>query len=317
MKLQTLAAIKARRRLFFYKPLTNQPPADFETILEQRKAFSSPAVAVIGGVLAVLATLAYSYKLANLTIPTPQAVSDIIPVAGAFFGTVLLSIAMILFDLGRVVKRRIADITGRGSAPLSPGWIVPYVLSIGRYRLAFIVSSLVYGLFYATITSMIVYQPAVDFAYAYGVQVPSLQVTPVQGSPLLTPVITVYLADHIGLLLVPLTTILSVTTSVLVGMNFALAWFAFESRARGVGRGWVAGMGAVVGLFTGCPTCAGLFFANFLGGAGAVSFSTLLGYYQPAFILLSIPVLLAAPYMTSRSLSKVFREGCVYLRKPA
>lgn len=72
-------------------------------------------------------------------------------------------------------------------------------------------------------------------------------------------------------------------------------------------------MGAIVGLFTGCPTCAGVFFAYVLGGSGAVSFAALLAYYQPVFILLSIPVLLVTPYLVSRSLAKVFREGCVYL----
>ncbi len=72
-----------------------------------------------------------------------------------------------------------------------------------------------------------------------------------------------------------------------------------------------------MGLFTGCPTCAGLFFANFLAGTGAVGFATILGYYQPAFILLSIPVLVAAPYLTSRSLSRVYREGCVFLQRSA
>jgi hypothetical protein len=72
-------------------------------------------------------------------------------------------------------------------------------------------------------------------------------------------------------------------------------------------------LGALVGLFTGCPTCAGLFFANAIGGTGAVSFATLLGYYQPVFIALSIPVLIVTPYLISRSLSKVIKEGCVVI----
>jgi hypothetical protein len=69
----------------------------------------------------------------------------------------------------------------------------------------------------------------------------------------------------------------------------------------------------VVGLFTGCPTCAGLFFANFVGGASAVSFAALLSYYQPVFIALSVPVLVATPYLISRSLSKVVKDGCIVI----
>ncbi len=263
--------------------------------------------------MGAVAMVVYSLQLAAVLIPTPQAVADLVPAAETFFAILLLGIVMVLLDIRRLVRYRIAEIGVKGAALLSPGWIIPYVLSVRRYRRYFVGSALLYGAFYAVITSMIVYQPTVDFAQAYGAQVPSVLVTPLRSAPLFTPVITVYLVNHLGLLLIPLTVILLVATSVLVGLNFALSGFAFDSRARAAGRGWVSGMGAVVGLFTGCPTCAGLFFASFLGGAGAVSFATFLGYYQPAFILLSIPVLLLAPYLTSRGLSKVFRDGCVYL----
>lgn len=279
------------------------------------RASHLPVFALSGTILAVLATMVYYYEL-EASIPSPAAVSNLIPAAEIYFAIVVLCLGLVLHDFRRSMLGRISAIRIKGAAVLSPGWMIPYVISKGRYRRLFGASAFLYGIFYAVITSMIVYQPTVDFVKAYGVAVPSIQVTPVATTPLFTPVVTVYLANHLGLLLIPLTVLLLVSTSLLVGLNFALAGFAFDSRVRGVGKGWVGGVGAVVGLFTGCPTCAGLFFANFLGGAGAVSFATLLGYYQPAFILLSIPVLVVAPYLTSRSLSKVFREGCVYLARP-
>lgn len=264
-----------------------------------------------------MATAVYSYELTALAIPTPEAVSNLIPTAAVYFLVIVLCIGMVLYDARRVVSDRAAAIESKGVAPVSPGWVIPYVLSVRKYRRYFGVSTLLYGIFYAVITSMIVLQPSVDFVKAYGVSIPSASITPVAAAPLFSPVVTVYLVNHVGVLLIPLTVLLLVATSVLVGLNFALAGFAFDSRVRGAGRGWASGIGALIGLFTGCPTCAGLFFANFLGDTGAVSFATLLGYYQPAFILLSIPVLLAAPYLTSHSLSKVFREGCVFLRGSA
>lgn len=276
-----------------------------------------PSVALLGTILIALGTLVYTYELGALTLPTPGGVSSLIPIAEAYFVVILVSVGLVLYDVKAVVSSRAAAMRERGVASLSPGWLIPYILSVRRYRRYFVASAVLYGVFYAVITNMIVYQPTVDFVRDYGVAVPSLQVTPVLTTPMLTPVVTVYLANHFGLLLVPLTVLLVVSTSLLVGLNFALAGFAFDSRARGAGRGWVGGIGALVGLFTGCPTCAGLFFANFLGGTGAVSFATLLGYYQPAFILLSIPVLVAAPYLTSRSLGKVFRDGCVLLPESA
>jgi hypothetical protein len=276
---------------------------------------SAPIFALLGLLFAVVGTLAYSYDLVSVGIPKPGAAAGLIPVAVAYFALLLGCIGLVIYDVWRTIRARAAAERNKGVVPISPAWIIPYVLTHKKYRKYFAVSTVLYGAFYAIITSMIVYQPTVDFAQAYAVAIPSVQVTPVFSAPPLSPVVTVYLANHVGILLIPMTVVLLVATSLLVGLNFALAGFAFGSRAKGVGRGWVGGLGAVVGLFTGCPTCAGLFFANFLGGTGAVSFAAILGYYQPAFILLSIPVLLGAPYLTSRSLSKVFREGCVFIEK--
>lgn len=283
--------------------------------MKAEPAGRAPLVVLAGVFGALIATIAFSLDLASITVPTPQAASGLVPAAEAFLAVVVLCIALVMLGMRGVLAHRADVIRSEGAALLSPGWIVPYVLSVRRYRRSFFLSAALYGLFYAVITSMVVYQPTVDFAQAYGAQVPSFQVTPVQAAPLFTPVVTVYVANHLGLLLIPLTMMLLATTAVLVGLNIALAQFAFDSRVKGAGRGWVGGIGAVVGLFTGCPTCAGLFFANFLGGTGAVSFAALLGYYQPAFILLSVPVLLLAPYLTSRGLAKVFQGGCVVLQR--
>ncbi|HZW85803.1 MAG TPA: hypothetical protein VFE91_07890, partial [Nitrososphaerales archaeon] len=213
-----------------------------------------------------------------------------------------------------LLRRRASWIEASGLAPLSPSWVFPYLMRTRRYRTVFVSSVLLYGVFYSFITSVLVYQPGVDFGAAYAAMIPSVSVTPVAASPLYSPVLTAYLTDHFAILLIPLTVLLALATSVLVGVNLVLSSFAFDSRARAPGRGWLGGIGAFVGLFTGCPTCAGLFFANILGGTGAVSFATILGYYQPVFILLSLPVLVATPYLISRSLSKVFKEGCIVIR---
>ena len=250
-----------------------------------------------------------------MALPTPERASYLVPVAEVYLLAILAGVALIVFDTRRIFRDRVVAIKSKGLAPISPGWMIPYVLSLKKYRRYFAASTIMYGFFYAAITSMIVYQPSVDFVGAYGATIPSLVITPLPGTPLFTPVVTAYLTNHLGLLLVPLTILLAIFISVLVGLNLALAGFAFDSRARGGGKGLASGIGAIIGLFTGCPTCAGLFFANFLGGTGAVSFATLLGYYQPAFILLSLPAMVAAPYLTSRSLSKVFREGCLVLEK--
>lgn len=261
----------------------------------------------------VIATVIYAYDEGFMNFITPERANYFAQVAYTYLGMMLVGAGLIVVGVRRLLGQRTARMNSQGFAPLAPQWIVPYVLSLNRYRRNFFAFSVLYGLFYAFITSMVVYQPTVDFVQAYNAVFPSALIAPCCGPPLYTPIVTVYVVNHVGLLIIPLTAILLVVVSVLVGVNFSLASFAFSNRVKGSGRSWVAGLGAAVGLFTGCPTCAGLFVANVIGGAGAVSFATLLAYYQPVFIALSLPVLVATPYLISRSLSKVIKEGCVVI----
>ena len=273
-----------------------------------------PSVPILSGLLLVFGgTMIYGYLESFMSFVTPERARLFESEAVVYLGVLLTGGLLVGLGFRKALNSRADQILGRGVALLSPGWLVPYVLSRRRYRRLFAISTLAYGLVYAVITSMLVYQPAIDFVEAYGASFPSAVLAPCCGAPLYSPVVTIYLANHVGLLLIPLTLVMLVTVSVLVGLNFSLAVFAFDSRAKGLDRTWVGGMGAVVGLFTGCPTCAGLLFANALGGAGAISFSAVLAYYQPVFIALSIPVLLGTPFLISRRLSRVFRDGCLVL----
>ena len=272
-----------------------------------------PLVAITGVSIAAIATAAYAYAQRSMTIATQGSLGQAQSIAVVYLLIMTAAVVAVVLDARNMVSKRVAEVLVQGIAPTSPGWMLPYVLSVRKYRRYFEVSTILYGLFYAVITSMIVYQPQVDFVQAYGVAIPSASLTP-RGGPLYAPDLIVYVSNHFGLQLIPLTVILLITISVLVGLNVALSTFALDSRAKGGGRGIVGSLGAVVGLFTGCPTCAGIFFANTLGGSGVASFAALLGYYQPAFILVSLPVLLATPYLTCLSLARVFREGCVRIR---
>lgn len=273
-------------------------------------------MAAAGVVIILVATILYSLEQGAMSFVTPALAVGYAQVAYLYLGVMLVGGVLVLLGARRILAQRIAQMNSKGVAPLNPGWILPYVLSQKRFRRYFVWSTFLYGLFYAFVTSIIVYQPTVDFVQAYRATFPSALISPCCGPPLYTPTLTVYVVNHLGLLIIPLTVLLLVIVSVLVGLNFALAAFAFSNRVRSTGRSWVGGLGAVVGLFTGCPTCAGLFFANIVGGAGAVSFAAALSYYQPVFIALTIPVLVATPFLISRSLSKVIKEGCVVIGGP-
>lgn len=274
---------------------------------------SFPVGTLAGAAALVAWTALYTWEQSFMNFVNPERAAYFTLEAEIYLLVLVASVAVIAVDLSRIMNRRIAAVKKQGFAPLSPSWLIPYLLSRRRYLRYFAASTFFYGVFYAFVTSMVVYQPGVDFVQAYGASFPSAIIVPCCGSPLFAPVLTVYVVNHLGLLVIPLTALLLIAISVLVGLNFALAAFAFDNRARGAGRGWIGGLGAVVGLFTGCPTCAGLFFANVLGGAGAVAVATGLASYQPVFILVSLPVLAITPYLISRNLAKVFREGCVLI----
>lgn len=280
-------------------------------MLGRKPLESTPIFAVAGLTAIVVSTGFYWFAERFMKPATPATAAYYTWVAYLYFFAIIFCMAVIMLDFRRLSKARGQSIRQAGVASLKPGWLIPYVLSQEKYAKIFSFTAIAYGLFYAVITSMVVYQPSVDFVQAYGATFPSAIVATCCGSPFYVPVVTVYLVNHLGFLFIPLTVILLFAVATLVGLNLALVSFAYDNRAQGVGRGWLGGLGAMIGLFTGCPTCAGLFFANFLGGSGAVTFATLLGYYQPVFILLSLPILAVTPYLVSRSLSKVFRNGCV------
>ncbi len=198
----------------------------------------------------------------------------------------------------------------------SGGWGVVEVLkSVMRSRRDIrvgMVAGIVYALSYSLVSSVIVYQPSVDFAKAYGATSPGWSAISCCGGYGTIPMIVAYVAPqlHIGLQLIPLDLLLLAFVPILVALNSAVASFAFSNRPRGQTRMWLGGFGAAVALFTSCPTCAGYFLGSSLGGLAATSLALALAPYQLALILISIPVLLVNPVLVSRSISKTLQRGC-------
>lgn len=275
----------------------------------------NPTISVIAVAFVFGITLLYYYEGLVAGIPTPETVQRFYWLPPLYILVLFVGIAVVGLDLSAVIGAKTKADEQEGKVPLEPLAIVAYVLSKGRYRMIFAITAIVYGLIFSLLTSLIVYQPAVDFTQNPGVQIPSIALVQLFGPPLYAPEIVVFLTNHAGLVLIPFTIILVVTISTLVGINLSLASFAYCSRVRGLGKSWVGGLGAIVGLFTGCPTCAGLIFASTLAGPGAVTLALGLNLYQPLLVALSIPILVVAPYLTLRSLSRVFKEGCVILPK--
>ena len=96
----------------------------------------------------------------------------------------------------------------------------------------------------------------------------------------------------------------------LVGLNASFAAFALSFRTKNIGSSWIGGAGAFLGLFSSCPTCAGLAIIALFGGTGTLSAAFFLGPLQALFVGLSIPILIGAPIMSARSLRNLEGQGC-------
>ena len=179
------------------------------------------------------------------------------------------------------------------------------------YRIG-VIAAVLYALVYLVVSSMMVYQPGVDFRAAYGVTGPSWNAVGCCGSPGTVPVLIVYLLPqaHLALQVLPLDLLFAVVVPLLVGFNATVAAHALRNRVLRANAGWLGSVGVLAGLFTGCPTCAGLFLAGTIGGLGATGLAVALAPYQVLFVIFSIPVLVASPIIIASNSRRTMRAAC-------
>jgi len=181
---------------------------------------------------------------------------------------------------------------------------------------AFVLASLVYGLFFAFVSSFLVLQPLGRFSETNGVSVPSALPVICCGQLGQMPQFVVYLTQQFAILVIPVNLILLFAVSWLVGLNAAVATYAYNHRSSSVGNQWMGGLGAIVALFTACPTCAGFFLLTMLGLTGAVTFALALSSLQSLFIVVGLPLLMIAPIVTARRIPKGWMLSCMPVGDP-
>lgn len=229
---------------------------------------------------------------------------------GLFFLLEAVYLGVIL--LGAVHIRRWVVMKYDARNPSSVASILASALSSKTDLRRGVIAGAAYAILYAFISSILVYQPGVDFAAAYGISSPALATVACCGTLGTTPTIIVYVAPqlHVGLQLVPLDLLFLAVIPLLIVINSSTAFFAIRNMPRGKGGLWMGGVGAVVGLFTACPTCAGYFLASAFGGVGAAGIAVALAPFQIAFIAVSVPVLVVSPLLTAASLRKALLSAC-------
>lgn len=257
------------------------------------------------------------YSIVEASIPTLSAESSVFldALAYLYFSVLIAAVLLSAFGLYKVLKQRILAVKKAEEIPYNIGSIIPYIFTEKGVVKIFIIAVILYGMFYSFVTSMIVYMPDVKFSEVYNAIIPSVIISPCCGPPGQIPVLVGYLTENIGFLILPLTLLTLVIVSGLVALNVSLTYYAWKNRPSISKQNWSAGLGAAIGLFTGCPTCAGLFLANIVGGAGATTLALSLAPFQFLIIAITIPVLLITPYMVLGNIAKALGGSCIRISK--
>lgn len=224
---------------------------------------------------------------------TPEAIESVQRIAYGFYIALLAAFGAIAYGVYGHHKEKVRG----GGKDLAS--IIAQATWNPRSRRVFAATFVGYGVFFSLASGTLVYQPEVNFATHYGAAIPSGFVAPCCGEPGYMPKVIVYLTEHVGLQVIPINLVLQVAVSYLVGLNAAIAANAYAVSRKGRGFSTV---GAVTGLFVACPTCAGAFSSVFIGTASGIALTVALAQMQTLFIAVSIPVLLATPFIMARKL---------------
>ena len=259
---------------------------------DQEPNHNGKKLIVLGfAVMAIMFVIYARYQ--NSEVFTPDAANAIQRIAYGFYIILLASFGAIAYGLYRYHEEKVRK---KGKDILT---IIAITTWNRKARKIFIATFIGYGIFFSLVSGTLVYQPEVNFITHYGATIPSGFVSPCCDAPGYMPKIIVYLTEHVGLQIIPINLVLQVVVSYLVGLNTSIAISAYTISKKGRGA---SSIGAAIGLFIACPTCAGTFLSVFIGTASGIALSIALTQLQTAFIAISIPVLLATPIIMARKL---------------
>ena len=236
----------------------------------------------------------------RLTTPSGEQPVMITPylmnLANAVLIIIFLSLLFVGYGIYRIFKAEQRLKTNTNS-------LMSYITAAfldNKYWKVMAISAIIYGIFFGFLSQIFIYRYDISFS-EQGITVPSVNVIPCCNMPGYVPMLTVFPTDHFLIMIIPINIILAVIVSVLVGFNISLTLYAFNlEKAQNIKRvSFVGSVGAISGLFVGCPTCAGSLFSIFLGYSLGTTMAVL-APFQTLFILISIPSLILAPFLIGR-----------------
>jgi hypothetical protein len=238
----------------------------------------------------------------QLTTPSGEQTVMITPylmnLANAVFTIIFLSMLFVGYGIYRIFK---AEQRLKANTNSLIFYITAAFLD-NKYWKVMAIFAIIYGIFFGFLSQIFIYRYDISFS-EQGITVPSVNVIPCCNMPGYVPMLTVFPTDHFLIMIIPINIILAVIVSFMVGFNISLTLYAFNlDKAQNTKRvSSVGSVGAISGLFVGCPTCAGSLFSMLLGYSVGTTMAVL-AQFQTLFILISIPSLILAPFLIGRGI---------------
>jgi hypothetical protein len=238
----------------------------------------------------------------RLTTPSGEQTVMITPylmnLANAVFTIIFLSMLFVGYGIYRIFK---AEQRLKANTNSLMFYITAAFLD-NKYWKVMAIFAIIYGIFFGFLSQIFIYRYDISFS-EQGITVPSVNVIPCCNMPGYVPMLTVFPTDHFLIMIIPINIILAVIVSFMVGFNISLTLYAFNlDKAQNTKRvSSVGSVGAISGLFVGCPTCAGSLFSMLLGYSVGTTMAVL-AQFQTLFILISIPSLILAPFLIGRGI---------------
>jgi hypothetical protein len=252
---------------------------------------------VLLGLFSLLLTFIIYGRLATPSGEQPVIITPyLMNLANAVLTIIFLSLLFVGYGIYRIFK---AEQRLKTDANSLMSYITAAFLD-NKYWKVMAISAIIYGIFFGFLSQIFIYRYDISFS-EQGITVPSVNVIPCCNMPGYVPMLTVFPTDHFLIMIIPINIILAVIVSVLVGFNISLTLYAFKlEKAQNTKRmSFVGSVGAISGLFVGCPTCAGSLFSMLLGYSLGTTMAVL-APFQTLFILISIPSLILAPFLIGR-----------------
>ncbi len=182
----------------------------------------------------------------------------------------------------------------------------------GKGQKIFSISLILYLILALFLNNTIIYKDNISFSSSYGIHAPSLVIIGCCGDPGEFPLISFYLTDHFGLMLIPLNLITSISLSILAGLNISLIYRVYKTnKNNGLSNdnknnnkiNFFSIVGIIPGLFVSCPVCAGHLLLLLLVGSSLISAGITITFthYQSIFLIFGYILMIVFPFIANRN----------------